>query len=214
MDFVQVKEAKSHESPLILLLSGHESTQDLIAGINKSFSEDYELLQIPISDWDNELTPWPDNTCLKGRSFGGNAGTLLKEIQEKILNKYKNRRIMLAGYSLAGLFTLWAAYLCEEITDAICCSGSLWYPGWESFMSENTIQRDVNIYLSLGMSEPKSKNPFMRRVGELTEKQYELLQQNPNVKHVTFEWNEGGHFADANERLAKGILWALNQKER
>lgn len=54
----------------------------------------------------------------------------------------------------------------------------------------------------------------MRRVGELTEKQYELLQKNPNVKNVTFEWNEGGHFADANERLAKGIIWALKQEER
>lgn len=68
--------------------------------------------------------------------------------------------------------------------------------------------------ISLEISEPKSKNPFMRRVGELTEKQYELLQKNPNVKNVTFEWNEGGHFADANERLAKGIIWALKQEER
>ena len=59
------------------------------------------------------------------------------------------------------------------------------------------------------LKEEKTKNPVMARVGDRTRTQERILRNDPKVKHTTLEFNSGGHFADAQKRLAKAVKWLL-----
>jgi len=114
-----------------------------------------------------------------------------------------------AGYSLSGLFALWAFLESDAFDGAASCSGSLWIDGWMNFIRGEKLSRDALIYLSLGSKEERTKNPLMSTVGDCTRETYECLKRNPAVKKITLQWNKGGHFADSDARLVKGILWLL-----
>ena len=62
--------------------------------------------------------------------------------------------------------------------------------------------------MQIGMEmakEEKTKNPVMARVGDRTRTQERILRNDSKVKHTTLEFNSGGHFADAQKRLAKAV---------
>ena len=118
----------------------------------------------------------------------------------------------LMGYSLAGLFALWAAYESDVFSGIVCCSGSLWFPDWDHYVRNHVIQSKCSVYLSLGGKEEKAKNKVMASVGDRTRAQEGLLQEDSMVESVVLEWNAGGHFADAGKRLAKGVKWMFGVK--
>ena len=80
---------------------------------------------------------------------------------------------------------------------------------WDEYVLHHQIKHESNIYLSLGGKEEKTKNPVMARVGDRTRTQEQILRNDPKVKHTTLEFNSGGHFADAQKRLAKAVKWLL-----
>ena len=51
----------------------------------------------------------------------------------------------------------------------------------------------------------------MAKVGDCTERAAEILKSRFGEKQVCFEWNEGGHFTDISKRLAKAIVWLVNE---
>lgn len=112
-------------------------------------------------------------------------------------------------YSLAGLFALWTAYETDIFSAIASCSGSLWFEQWDEYVLHHQIKHESNIYLSLGGKEEKTKNPVMARVGDRTRTQERILRNDPKVKQTTLEFNSGGHFADAQKRLAKAVKWLL-----
>lgn len=57
--------------------------------------------------------------------------------------------------------------------------------------------------------EGNARNQRMAKVGKNTSLTYEKLATDPNVGTAFFEWNQGGHFADAANRQAKAILWLM-----
>ena len=120
-----------------------------------------------------------------------------------------DREIYLIGYSLAGLFALWTAYETDIFSAIASCSGSLWFEQWDEYVLHHQIKHESNIYLSLGGKEEKTKNPVMARVGDRTRTQEQILRNDPKVKQTTLEFNSGGHFADAQKRLAKAVKWLL-----
>lgn len=75
------------------------------------------FVSFPIADWDQELSPWHARQAFGEESFGSGAGATLQWILEKLLPALRsqlhlpeNIPYILGGYSLAGLFSLWAAY--------------------------------------------------------------------------------------------------------
>lgn len=65
-----------------------------------------------IDDWNNELSPWEAPAVFGNENFGAGANDTLSFITEALLKKLNMNtdHIYLGGYSLAGLFSLWAAY--------------------------------------------------------------------------------------------------------
>lgn len=114
-----------------------------------------------------------------------------------------------AGYSLSGLFALWAFLETDIFDGAASCSGSLWIDGWMKYIRDKKLSREALIYLSLGSKEERTKNPLMSTVGDCTRETCDCLKKNPVVKKITLQWNKGGHFADADTWLVNGILWLL-----
>ena len=178
---------------------------EISAGLKFTFCE------LVVSDWDKYLTPWEADIGVNGRAFEGKARELLQSIGECIVPKIKemlpDSEIYICGYSLAGLFSLWSLYESNLFDGAACCSGSLWYPGWKEYVSEKSLQKGHKVYLSLGKKEKNTKNPVMKTVEDNMLFQYELLKENHSVH---FDWNEGGHFSNTEDRMAMGVNWLIN----
>ena len=118
--------------------------------------------------------------------------------------------VALAGYSLAGLFAIYAAYKTDIFSRIISASGSLWFPGFEDYAkSHEFVKKPDFVYLSLGDTESKAKNKVLATVQDKTESLFELYKSK-NIP-VIFELNKGNHFTEPALRTAKGIKWILEQ---
>ena len=114
--------------------------------------------------------------------------------------------IHLRDYSVSGLCMNQIFLTEERYVQALCGSRD------GRYISVNNIKRYMDIYLSLGRKEEKTKNSVMSSVGDMTRKQYEMLKNNEHIKHTVLEWNNGGHFTNPEERTAKGIEWLYMQR--
>jgi len=176
----------------------------------------YSLFVFRADDWNAEFSPWPAPAVYGNEPFTGKANATLRWLEQSAipyLNLPVGCKKYLSGYSLVGLFALWAFMESGLFDGASSCSGSLWFPNWTEYMEQHPIIRDSIVYLSLGSKEERTKNLTMAAVGDNTRKSYALLKQNPHIQKVTLEWNKGGHFTAPAERLAKGILWLLRNGE-
>lgn len=164
-------------------------------------------------NWNDELSPWAMAAVFGKDGFGGGAGETLLFLEKKLLlqvrEKYRldeNVRILLGGYSLAGLFSLWSGYQTKTFDAIAAASPSVWFEGWVQYAEEHKPLTD-KIYLSLGDREEKTKNQIMKQVGDAVRTQAEILKEQ-NIMS-TLEWNAGGHFQDSGKRTAKGFLWCI-----
>lgn len=119
----------------------------------------------------------------------------------------KTKTYYIGGYSLAGLFALWAAYQTDIFSGVAAASPSMWFPDFDEYMKKNEIKTGT-VYLSLGDREEKARNPVMATVGDRIREAHALLDElDVNCK---LEWNEGNHFKDADIRTAKAFSWVMN----
>ena len=113
----------------------------------------------------------------------------------------------LEGYSLAGLFALWAGLTCTDFGAVASCSGSLWYDGWADFMETHRAKAPLRVYLSLGSGEAKTRDPRMQSVGVNTHTAEWHCNQDPMVTRYTYKVHPGGHFKDIEKRMASALAW-------
>lgn len=185
------------------LKEGNKNLLILIGEDHLSFETDMSVLYIYDFDWNRYLSPWPsDRIFKKGDYFEGKADELIRMILDlNIIQKYDHSYI--AGYSLAGLFSLYFCTRTNLFEGCISCSGSLWYPNFYSWLKEHPLNCRY-VYLSLGNQEKKSRNPILSQVQKWTEKTYLFLSQTHICK---YEMSSGNHFSDVDERIRKGITW-------
>lgn len=162
-------------------------------------------------DWNADLTPWPAPALTKqAPPFAGNAPAFLKTLTQTIVPQTEqtlglpNVHRALAGYSLAGLFTLWALYHTNAFSYAVSASGSLWYDDFVSFAKTHALCAvPKRVDLSLGDKEKLTKNRRMATVADATLAIKDLLSD-AGVP-VAFTLNPGGHFQNPAQRLADAI---------
>ena len=212
-------ESAAGHTPTVLLITGGESA----AGVWEKYSALSErpcrLAAVAADDWGNELSPWPAPKVFKGGSdFGAGADakvkTLEKEIVPALMSAAGNEisPIYIAGYSLAGLFALYSLYCTDVFSGAISSSGSLWFPGFAEYAAAHEPgRRPDKIYLSLGDKEKNTKNPVMSRVEEKTKEIYGIFRAFGTDCVFCFE--PGGHFADPEGRLARGMARIAGNNE-
>ena len=120
----------------------------------------------------------------------------------------ENVKIILGGYSLAGLFSLWASTQANLFCGIAAASPSVWFPGWMKFEQQHPIQAQ-HVYLSLGNKEEHTKNAVMAAVGDNIRTLHSRLIE--RGADCALEWNRGGHFKDADLRTAKAFRWAMEE---
>ena len=181
------------------------------------------LVHIGVDLWEENFSPWyAPRVFAKGPNFGDGAqktlDTLINQIipwAESELTKPPAYR-SLVGYSLAGLFSLWAGLSQACITPIPtfqrigAVSGSFWFPGLLDYVDQQLSGGAVGLthaYLSLGDREARTPNPQIMHVRENAE----LLASKLESAGITsmFELNRGNHFQNVEGRMQKALDWLV-----
>ncbi len=122
-------------------------------------------------------------------------------------NHPENRIYIVGGYSLAGLFALWAAFETDRFAGVAAASPSVWFPGFTDYVKGKELRAE-SVYLSLGDKEAKTRNTVMSKVADNIRSIHEILSQ--RGIDCTLEWNPGNHFKDSDVRTAKAFAKVIS----
>ena len=185
--------------------------------------EGVSLVNIGVDLWEENFSPWcAPRVFAKGPNFGDGAqktlDTLINHVipwTESELTDPPTYRV-LVGYSLAGLFSLWAGLSQACITPIPtfqrigAVSGSFWFPGLLDYVNQQLSGGAVgptHVYLSLGDREARTPNPQIMHVRENAELLASKLK-NAGITS-TFELNRGNHFQNVEGRMQKALDWLV-----
>ena len=176
--------------------------------------KEFLLQAVKVNDWNHDLSPWPAPAVFGKEDFAGKAEETLHSLVDGILPdlireaKEKKRKLIIGGYSLAGLFSLWAAYQTDCFDGVAAASPSIWYPHFTDYMKENTFHAGI-AYLSLGDKEERTRNSVMGRVGDSIRKG-QMILKDAGVDCI-LEWNKGNHFKNSDLRTARAFAWVMGR---
>ena len=204
-----------HAEYLLLQMTGEHELQSMDHEVTVIAQSSWNFLfaAIPVESWNDALSPWEAPAVWGTQGFGGNAADTLRFLTEQVIPTLKqqfhlpkNVKIILGGYSLAGLFALWASTQTALFSGVAAASPSVWFPGWMEFEQQHPMQTQ-HIYLSLGDREEHTRNAAMAAVGDnIRALHRELVERG---KDCTLEWNSGRHFKDADLRTARAFRWVM-----
>lgn len=159
--------------------------------------------QVNDIDWNRDLSPWySDKVFRNGEDFAGNADDLLRTILQEDLPS----KMIIAGYSLAGLFALYCCTKTDRFIGCVSASSSLWYPGFVDYLKTHPVQSEV-VYFSLGDREKHSRNPVLSTIEDKTKETVMIVSRKADTNFVM---NEGNHFSNTRKRVEDGIEWVRN----
>lgn len=212
---IQLYPAKVLDAPLVILNTVHGEGQAVCEALKQITIDDFSLAAIGGLDWNIDMSPWAaPATDGKSEPFCGGADAYLHELTDEILPQILleqsgiPKQMILAGYSLAGLFAVYSMYRTDVFDAIVSVSGSFWFPGFVDFVKDTPrMNTPGKLYFSLGDKEANSKNEVMRNVRTNTECLAEWYRH-AGIDTV-YELNTGGHFREPDVRMAKGIAAVL-----
>ena len=170
----------------------------------------FVLATIELEDWMIDLMPWPDGNISRepeaGKHGQDTLGYVLLSLIPDLKKRYGPLPVILGGYSLGGLFALWASVQSDSFKAIAAASPSVWIKNWITPMADA-------VYLSLGDHEEHVKNQAIARVGDCLRSQYDLLREQLGPEHCTLVWEQGNHFHDNEGRLARAFAWCMSRFE-
>ncbi len=171
------------------------------------------------ADWNRDLSPWKADAVFGTENFSGGADDFLTELIQNIIPEVEselnitNCKRLLIGYSLAGLFSVYAFYKTDSFSAGASLSGSLWFDGFTDFMKENPLcRKPETFYFSLGDREKKARNPRMQKVETATAEAAEIFRS--LGVPTEFVLVPGGHFDNVERRIADGITKLIKREPR
>lgn len=203
--------------PVIYLNTYSDEGQQVFEAVLAVGCLPFNLATISNLDWNHDMAPWDNPAAFKkGEPFTGGADDYLRLLVEEIIPRAEKELAGppawrgIAGYSLAGLFALYAIYQTDVFSRVGSMSGSLWFPGFKEYIFTHEPKRRPDcIYFSLGDKESKTRNPVLKTVQENTE-EIRAFYQSKGID-TEFQMNPGNHFVQGIERTAAGIQWLLNR---
>ena len=205
------------EAPITYLNAFSDEGQKVYGAAQPDGCPPFTLVTISNLDWNRDMAPWDSPAAFKkGEPFTGGADDYLRLLVEEIIPRAEKELPGppawrgIAGYSLAGLFALYAIYRTDVFSRVGCMSGSLWFPGFKEYIFSHEPKRQPDcVYFSLGDKEAKTRNPVLKTVQENTE-EIQTFYQNKGIDTV-FQLNPGNHFVQGEERTTAGIEWLLSR---
>lgn len=213
---VAVYPAVAPGAPLVVLNTFGGEGGQAAAALRQAGSPPCTLVAVSGLDWSRDMPPWDAPPLAPGEApFAGGAGEYLDRLLGTILPKAESGLALppawrgIAGYSLAGLFAVYALYRTDVFCRAASVSGSLWYPGLLEFVQGHAPKRlPERLYFSVGDRECRARSPSLQRV----QANAEWLARFYRAQGVEtcFVLNPGGHSSHAARRTAAGIAWLLD----
>ena len=210
-------------APIIYLHAldfGATGTGEIYEFVSRRSGADFVLAAIYLSEaqWGDKLSPWAAKSPFKGvRDFAGGGAAhlekftneLIPRIERHVFGAGKPAWRACAGYSLAGLFSAYAAFASDKFQKIACVSASFWFGGFDAFVAAHSPQRGVaHVYASLGEAEMNPKNPRGALCGE-TARNFIAKCRGAGAK-AEFEQNPGGHMQDEIARISKALSSLVN----
>jgi hypothetical protein len=203
------------KAPLVILNTIQGEGEKIFNKCLELKCKNLTLAAISGLDWNHDLSPWPAPTIRNNKHGFGGAEGYIKKLTNEIIPEIRAKLgfepefTAIAGYSLAGLFALYAAYRTDIFSRIASVSGSLWFPGFTEFAEANNFAKTPDlIYLSLGEAEAKTRDKNLAPVRQNTKKLAEIYKTQ-NIPTI-FELNPGNHFTETILRTAKGIKSLLD----
>ena len=200
-DFTLVQMTDDHDMEVI------ENEVSLIRDL--SGGQDFCLKAVKVHSWNHDLSPWPEPAVFGNEDFGNGAAETLRFLLDEVLEDSSVGKVYIGGYSLAGLFALWAGYQTTRFDGIAAASPSIWFPHFTEYMKNNMTQVDA-VYLSLGDREERTRNPVMSQVGNAIREAESILKE-AGIDCI-LEWNKGNHFKEPDLRTAKAFAWLMNRE--
>ncbi len=207
-----IRGAGGTDSPVIYVIDAVEFPFDLgpvAAGLQST------VVSVPVANWNDALSPWPADALHMGDpGFGGHGPEALDELLDKFIPAVEGeknlapRRRAICGYSLGGLFALYA--LAESMTFDACAalSASLWYEGWVDYLRRRCEDAPEELsgrfaYLSVGTKEKRGGPPIVRGVQRAMGECADILAAaGCETRFVT---GPGNHVQYQQERYSAGL---------
>jgi len=214
---IEIYGADKARAPLVVLNAVENEGKIIFEKCREMSCPDFTIAVVSSLDWNDDLSPWEMPAVFKGGdSFGGKAYDYLMLLTREILPEILKtlaappEYTAIAGYSLAGLFALYAAYKSNTFSRIASASGSMWFSHFTEFVTECEFERRPDcVYLSLGDKESRTRNEIMKQVQANTQVIYEHIKA--KGINSAFELNSGNHFTEPELRMAKGIRWILSE---
>ena len=188
--------------------------------VSRRSGADFVLAAIYLNEtqWGEKLSPWAAKSPFKGVcDFVGGGAAHLKKFADELIPRIE-RHVFGAGkpawracggYSLAGLFSAYAAFASDKFQKIACVSASFWFSGFDAFVAAHSPQRGLaHVYASLGEAEMNPKNPRGALCGE-TARNFIAKRRSAGAS-AEFEQNPGGHMQDEIARISKALLKLVN----
>jgi len=161
-----------------------------------------------------DYTPWhsrPENP--KYPEFEGKADKYLdfivNTLKPYIEFNYPNiTSHTISGYSLGGLFSLYAASKASCFDKCVSMSGSFWYSGWLDYLHMCSFNKNISVYLNCGKKEGSLKNGLAKGNYGFTCLTYEALLKK-GLKEVKLELDNKNHLNYTAERFIKAFKWII-----
>ncbi|MDD7020989.1 MAG: alpha/beta hydrolase-fold protein [Aeromonadales bacterium] len=215
---VTVFKGEGRDLPACYVPLYEDDQQALLKEVAKIPCHAHHLICISGLSWFSDMTPWKAELTLRHAKLfrpGGMdflkllAGTLVPKAEELLGEAPKAR--VLCGYSMAGLFSLWAATQTGLFTRIGSVSGSLWYPGFTAYFKEHGFKgRPERVYISVGDREKRAPDP---QVALTEEAARECARTAGDLgTGVRFELNFGDHGVQEIWRTARAVRALVNSR--
>jgi len=203
--------------PVIYLNTVSGEGQQVLQATQAASCPSFTLVAISDLNWTHDMAPWDSPAAFKnGEPFTGEADKYLRLLVEGIIPEAEKglngapQWRGVAGYSLAGLFAVYAVYQTDMFSRVGSISGSLWFPRIKEYIFSHAPKRQPDcMYFSLGDRESKTRNPALKTVQQNTE-DIHVFYRGKGIDTV-FQLNPGNHFVHGVERTAAGISWLLSR---
>ena len=214
---IEVYLSSGHDRPIIYLNTFAGEGEQVYQLLCNADCQDFTLVAISGLVWDHDMAPWDIPPISKNDTpCTGGADKYLRLLTNEIIPNVE-RHVKghvawrgLAGYSLAGLFALYSIYQTGNFSRIASMSGSLWFPNFKEYVFSHEMNNPPkHLYLSLGDSECKTRNPYLKTVQTNTEEIYAFFMQ--KGIDTEFQINPGNHYKNAIQRTALGIEWILKK---
>ena len=214
MKYVEIGQRKSFpgtggaDAPVIYVIDAVEYPFDID---EPASSRTCNIVKVAVREWNDSLTPWPAPGLYRGEpDFKGEAAITLTELIEEAIpaieqaEGFSPTKRAICGYSLGGLFSLYAFTHANVFSACGCLSGSVWYENWvEHLRSLDFNGAGKFAFLSIGSKEKHAAPKILHHVQVDMEECASILRE--HCCETEFTVGSGNHMSFTKERFDAGL---------